>query len=339
MQLLKRGKKIVVFDEPEKNRASTVAAGLFNPITGKRMTKSWLVEKIFPYLFEFYTEAEKNLNRSFFHDLPIYRPFVSIEEQNEWMAQSEKESIKGFIEKIFTSLSGFDFVNDPFGGILIKQSGYLDVNSFINSIREVLKKENSFRNEFFEVSHCEVGLETVICIDVVASSVIFCEGFNKIKNPFFHWLPIRPLKGETLSITIDQMPEVVFNRGVYVVPTHLNNQFSVGATYQPNNSEEGTSAEAKVELESKLKELIKHPYRVNHQNWGIRPTTPDRRPILGSHPIHKNIIVFNGLGTKGVSLAPYFSAHLVDWMDGKTELLNEVNIERFKALYSKSSSL
>src|SRR5258706_5849421 len=63
IQLLNRGKKLVVFDEPEKNRASTVAAGLFNPITGKRMTKSWMADEIFTYLFQFYSAVATFLNK------------------------------------------------------------------------------------------------------------------------------------------------------------------------------------------------------------------------------------------------------------------------------------
>ena len=39
VQLLRAGKKIVVFDRPESNKASHVAAGLFNPITGKKNGK------------------------------------------------------------------------------------------------------------------------------------------------------------------------------------------------------------------------------------------------------------------------------------------------------------
>jgi glycine/D-amino acid oxidase-like deaminating enzyme len=74
--------------------------------------------------------------------------------------------------------------------------------------------------------------------------------------------------------------------------------------------------EARMELDQKLMELIIIPYRVTAQDWGFRPTTPDRRPILGSMPDSENVVIFNGLGTKGVSLAPYFSAQLCDWLIG-----------------------
>jgi glycine/D-amino acid oxidase-like deaminating enzyme len=341
IQLLNRGKKILVFDKPDDNKASTVAAGLFNPITGKRMTKSWKAEELFPYLFQFYSYAEKLIGQRIFHSMPIYRPFISIEEQNEWMAHSSEVQIKDFIEKIFTSPT-FNQVNDSLGGILIRSSGYLDVNTFITGVRDLLKKENSFQSIFFDVSNLRINTERIEFetpeITVEASNIIFCDGLNAKKNPYFSWLPIRPLKGETLLVCIDQKPDALFNRGVYLVPTQKVNMYVVGATYQPNDVSESTSTGARRELEEKLSDLIKIPFKVDHQNWGIRPTTSDRRPILGTHPSHKNLIIFNGLGTKGVSLAPYFSFQLADWMEGKAELLNEVNIERFKALYSKSSS-
>jgi glycine/D-amino acid oxidase-like deaminating enzyme len=91
-----------------------------------------------------------------------------------------------------------------------------------------------------------------------------------------------------------------------------------------------------LELATRTRELLTLPFEIVDQNWGLRPTSPDRRPMLGHHPNSKNVIIFNGLGTKGVSLAPYFSAQLANWLTGSAEILPTVNINRFKALYSKS---
>ncbi len=338
IQLLNRGKKIMVFDEPEKNMASKVAAGLFNPITGKRMTKSWMADEIFPYLFQFYSAGEKFLNKKFLHPVSIYRPFVSIEEQNEWMALSAENGLKKFIDKIFIS-SAYDQANDSFGGVLTKQSGYLDVNSFMQAVVSLLIEENAYRESNFDYNSLKISSDILQYEKIEASSIVFCDGIRVNSNPFFSWLPVRSLKGETLSVSLEEKPGAIFNRGVYLVPTNQDNSFIAGATYQPNDIGEMTSTKARNELEDKLKALVRIPFTVNHQNWGIRPTTPDRRPILGAHPIHKNMIALNGLGTKGVSLAPYFSAQLAEWMGGKAEIQNEVNIERFKPLYSKLSSL
>src|SRR6185369_14016662 len=81
IELLRRGKKIAVFDEPEKNRSSIVAAGLFNPITGRVMTKTWKADVLFPHLIAFYSGTEKVLGGRFFYPMPLYRPFISVQEQ------------------------------------------------------------------------------------------------------------------------------------------------------------------------------------------------------------------------------------------------------------------
>ncbi|HTH57948.1 MAG TPA: FAD-dependent oxidoreductase [Cyclobacteriaceae bacterium] len=338
LELFKRGKEIRIFDLPEENRASSVAAGLFNPITGNRMTKSWSAEKMFPALFQFYREAERRLERKFLYEEPIYRPFISVEEQNEWMAQSENPAVKPFVKEVFTSAAYEQAVN-PFGGIVINQSGYLDVNAFMEAVRVELKKKDAYSNALFDPTQIKIKNNAIEYAHLTATSIVFCEGVRAAQNPFFHWLPIRPLKGETITISLDQRPEAIFNRGVYLVPTSKDNSFIVGATYQGNDDTPVITAAAKAELEEKLKGLITMQYQVTHQSWGIRPTTPDRKPILGAHPLYKNLVVFNGLGTKGVSLAPYFSALLADWFEGRAEIQNEVNIQRFKPLYSKLSSL
>jgi hypothetical protein len=47
------------------------------------------------------------------------------------------------------------------------------------------------------------------------------------------------------------------------------------------------------------------------------------------------LLLFNGLGTKGVMNAPYFAINFVDSLEGKAELDAEVNIERFEKFFKK----
>jgi glycine/D-amino acid oxidase-like deaminating enzyme len=130
------------------------------------------------------------------------------------------------------------------------------------------------------------------------------------------------------------LPGRIISRGVYVVPTPTAGEFIVGSTYQHEPFPPAISEEGKAQLLERLARLVNLPAEPVHQDWGIRPTVTDRRPLLGSHPRAANVIIFNGLGTKGVSLAPYFASRLADWVDGIAALPDEVNISRFKALYS-----
>ena len=116
LQLLKENKRIVVIDEPDEHSATQVAAGLFNPVTGRIMTKTWKADLLFPYLHEFYREAERLTGESFFHPMPLYRPFLSIEEQNEWMGKSAHASLEKYIDAVQTHEVHPGMVKNPHGG-------------------------------------------------------------------------------------------------------------------------------------------------------------------------------------------------------------------------------
>jgi glycine/D-amino acid oxidase-like deaminating enzyme len=333
LELLRRNKSILVYDQPQLNRSTSVAAGLFNPITGKMLAKAWLADSLYPYLHSFYKRVEMQLRKEFFFPRPVYRPFHSVEEQNEWMGRSTHPSMKEYIEHIFLASAFGGDVHDPVGGVLVRQSGYVDSMVFVESVRSFLKDFASYREEKFLEEDLQDGETMVSYQQFSAKKIIYCGGVDDLLSRYFSWLPIRPLKGETLLIRMQEI-ERIYNRGIYVVPGSDPGTFIVGATYDFDLAPSVT-AHGKEELETRLNDLIRLPYQIRHQNWGIRATTVDRRPILGPHPEARNIVIFNGLGTKGVSLAPYFSGQLADWLGGTGEIMREVNIKRFKSLYSK----
>ena len=333
-ELVQRGKSVTVYDQPADNRASAIAAGLYNPITGRVMTKTWKADAIFPFLKKFYQHAEGILNGKFLHELPIYRPFHSLEEQKQWRLKSESPELKNFLLAFHDQEAFAHQTNDLFGGIEISHSGYVDVMAWMSAIRGLLTEKVFYQEEAFDEKELSVedGVRYKNC---TAGKIIFCNGIQALRGRWFSWLPIKPLKGETLDVRMQTMPERIYNQGVYLVPHGDDKVLRVGATYEHSPFSEATSSRGHDELDAKLRALIRMPYEIIHQEWGIRPTTPDRRPMLGAHPENKNVIIFNGLGTKGVSLAPYFACQLADWLEGKGDLSSEVNINRFKPLYSR----
>ena len=330
VELLRREKKVFVFDEPERNYSSSVAAGLFNPITGRVMTKTWKADLLFPFLFDFYVNAEKSLGARFFYPMPLYRPFKSVQEQNEWMGKSTDPGMHVYLKKILLQTEFGEHVHDTFGGLLLSQCGYIDTNLFIKMVRGTLAKRESFSEEYFVEKEVQVENDFVRYRDLKARKIIFCDGNASQKSHFFGWLPFKPLKGETIHVRIDREFKCIYNRGVYVVPTDKSGLYKVGATYDTQNLTEAVTERGRGELSEKLTELMKLPYEITTQNWGIRPSTVDRKPFLGCHPQEKKVVIFNGLGTKGVSLAPYFANQLAHLLLGQGEIDQEVNIGRFK---------
>lgn len=326
LQLIKEKKRVLVVDQFDKHSATRVAAGLFNPITGRVMSKTWKADILFPYLHDFYREAEVLTGSKFFHPMPLYRPFLSIEEQNEWMGKSAQQDFKDYIASVDTHEAHAGLVKNPFGGLTLRQAGWLDTVAFTEAVRHYILDHGFFLNDAFHEDSLILKDDVVNYLNYSARKIIFCQGVKTLSGKLFSWIPIRPLKGETLTIQTDAKIDTLYNRGVFVVPE----TGKVGATYQPNDQQPTVTEAARNELQSKLDELVCFTYRIITQSWGIRPTTPDRRPILGPHPENPNAIIFNGLGTKGVSLAPYFSKVLATWIENRGAINKEVDIERYK---------
>lgn len=331
---MRLGKRIAVFDKPEENRASAIAAGIFNPITGKRIVKTWKADEVFSHLEQFYKSVEDELSIKFFYPKELYTPFRTIEEQNEWMVRSSDSSFIDYILKVTTSSTYGDQVADPLGGILLAQCGYIHATIFLEGIRNKVMQEQFYFNGLLDEGNLNVSENGISYGELTAKKIIFCTGIHQLKSTWFKGLPLKPLKGEVLTIKTGAPLNRIYNRGVYVIESG-ELEYRVGATYDLTNPNPGITKEGRMMLDEKVGALLNVSHEVTHQDWGIRPSTRDRRPLLGAHPDHKNILIFNGLGTKGVSLAPYFSEQLANYIVEGGNLDKEVNISRVKALYSK----
>lgn len=330
--LLSAGQRVMVIDSPVHSNSSRVAGGLYNPITGRKMVKTWKADVLFPYLETYYAELQSRLCAPFFFPMPIYRPFVSVEEENEWMGKSADPAFAAYIEKIIPA-GGLDhLVHDPFGGLLLKRSGRVDIAALIMNYRQQLLERSLLQEESFDFSMLRIELSRVQYKGIESKRIIFCDGKMLQGNPYFGWLPMHPVKGELLLIEPESPFEVILNRGVFVAPT-AEGGYKVGSTYDHNDLSTVITEKGRNQLLEKLSALVKFGFEIVGQTAGVRPSTKDRRPFIGIHPEHPNIGVFNGFGTKGVSLVPLFANQYVSHLIEGTELDDEVNIERFFSLY------
>ena len=139
-----------------------------------------------------------------------------------------------------------------------------------------------------------------------------------------------PTQGEILTIKIENLSmDKILNKGFFIMPLG-NDLYRVGATYNWKISHYETTEEAKAELIEKIKTVLPQEFEIVNHQAGIRPTVKDRKPLIGVHPEYKNLGVFNGMGTKGILIAPYFANHFSEFLEGSFELEKGVNIDRFK---------
>lgn len=331
-RLLERGQKILVVDQPKNNHSSAVAAGIYNPITGRKMFKTWLADELFTELGKFYPSLEKILGENFFHPISVYRPYAAIEDQNDWEAKKSDQKFVRFIERTATSPITSHKLFDPYGGLFLKETGYVDIPLFLKANKKHLIDKGSYKEIMFyekDLSHQNGHLSMG---DMKFRKIIFCNGVTAQGSDWFSWLPFSPVKGEILDIELDQNPEIIYNRGVFMLP--LKEQtVRVGSTYHRNFDNLEPTETGKNELKEKLAGLLNEEYRIQNTRAGIRPATKDRRPFIGKHPDNEHIYIFNGFGSKGVSLIPYCSKLFVaSLLDGEG-LDAELDIRRYYSHY------
>ncbi|MFD2514735.1 NAD(P)/FAD-dependent oxidoreductase [Pontibacter locisalis] len=331
--LRKRGFKVLVIDEPKENSASKVAAGLVNPIAGKRFAKSWMADEFIPAADAFYGELEERYGQELFVHKPIYKIFSSVEEQNTWMAKSAGEGWHNYILATYTQTINQPDIHDPYGGIMIGRGGYLKVAETLNLLTAELLKKGLLLPERFDVAHLALTSEGVRYKDAQAKQLVFCEGYQVVNNPYFKWLPLQPTKGEVLEVqTQNFTPECIYNKAVYVVPVG-EGRFKIGATYNWRQPDEEVTPAGKEELEERFQQITSQEFSVQNHWAGIRPAVRDRRPLAGQHPEHSQLNVFNGMGSKGVLMAPYLAQNFADALEGKANLMPEIHISRYFSLY------
>lgn len=331
---LKKGKRILVVDKGNLDSSSAVAAGLFNPITGKRMFKTWQAEKLFPFLHTFYKELQQELKEEIFFEKSVYKPFSSMEEQNFWISGSVSGESE-FVEAAVPKEKYEGLVDTNYGGFETKASGYVDVKKMLLAVKEYLKKNDVYRKDVVKQEDLILYEDKVTWRGEAARKIIFCEGYVARENPFFRWLPFAPVKGETITVKIKDFPvDSILNKKVFVIPLG-NDTYKVGATFDWV-LDTRTTEKGREELAGKLKDLIRVPFEIIDQEAGIRPAVKDRRPLIGLHPEYEPVAIFNGLGTKGISLAPYFAEEFYNSLENAGELDPAASIKRFYSLYYDS---
>jgi len=328
-ELLIRGKSVVVFDDPDQPKASAVAAGIINPIVFRRMTKSWLVDDAFPQMESAYRQLEDLLKKELYYPGRMIK-LLKDEEVSFW----KEKALSNQLEKYIDATPNVNFRNKNITSDLksghVNKAGRLDIQKLISEFSEFLTLQNSIRKEKFIFENLIIKPGLVTYNDLSAEKIIFCEGPSADQNPIFQNLKFKHSKGEILELKISELDlNEIISQEVFVVPVG-NDRYKVGATYRWDELNWETTESAREELLAKFKKIIPVIPEIISQKAGIRPTMHDRKPVVGFHPEYPQIGIFNGLGSKGVLLGPYFARQLADYLIGISVYIHpEADIKRY----------
>ena len=320
--LHKAGKKCVVYDTPKNNTASKIASGVINPVTGRRIVRTWMIEEIMPFAIAAYRSLEQELNTPLLSQNNIldFHPTAQMQLAFDERLPQEKE----YLKQADKPHEWEQYFNYPFGIGETNPCWLVDVQALMNSWRSYLLNNNLLIESFYNNEQRETNNEKQI--------IIFCDGVEGFNNPFFKNLPYTRMKGEALIVSIPNLPRTnIYKHGLNIVPWK-NDLWWVGSSYEWSFDTIEPTELFRQKTEMQLSNFLKIPFTIVDHISGERPANMERRPFVGLHPVHKNIGILNGMGTKGCSLAPYFANELAEYLINNKPINPLADVQRFSKI-------
>ena len=325
-RLMQKGEQVYLIDN-NKNKSSSIAAGMINPIVFRRVTKSWRVDEFLPEAVSFYQDLESATQRKFFTQIKIRRFFASDQEKKYWDEKQNTTEYKNYLSPSENHKNPYSSPGKKWGSGIVKNAYRVDSVCFMKEIHALLLSSKSLSYESFDQD--QFNPHQLTYNNERYASVVFCCGSDQDRIPYFNRVEIQHTKGQLLTISSRDMTEKeTWNHKGFILPTGPNS-FKVGATIERGARDTRVTKEGRENLIHVLEGVFSGSYQISNQVAGIRPTVYDRRPVLGEHPEHKGLYIFNGLGTKGYLMAPLLAYEMMRFMLSGDPLHNEVQLMRF----------
>lgn len=332
--LHKEGKTFVVVDDQRPHTASGVAAGIINPVTGRRYVYSWMIDTVMPFAFSTYEEIGAYLNIKALFQKSIIDFFPSPQMREAFISRLTEDDTFLYSYPDQNHLN--QFFHYEFGCGLIHPGCMVNFSLLMAAWRKKLFDLHALLGETFKPEELKVQGDSVQYGKVQAQKIIFCDGIAAVDSRWFGLLPFAPNKGEVLIIeSPDLTNEHIYKKGYLLAPLPVQHTFWVGSNYQWEFNDDRPSPLFYEQTKKHLESWLKVPFTVLAHKAAVRPATLERRPFVGLHPHVPQVGILNGMGTKGASLAPFFAHQFAQHLVHHFPITNEADIKRFSRILAK----
>lgn len=332
--LHKDGKTFFIIDDNNGKASSKVAAGVINPVTGRRYAYTWMIDEIMPFAVQAYEEMGKYFDTQFVFQKSVIDFFPSPQMRNAFIDRLTEDDT--FLHSYPDQNHFNQYFNYDFGCGEINPAYTVHLQLVISSWRKKLQELNVIKEEKFDINYLKTDKDSISYQNITAQKIIFCDGTDGVNNPWFQMLPYAPNKGEAIIIECEDLTtEHIFKKSLALVPLPQKNVYWIGSNYQWEFENDQPSPQFYQHATSVLSSWLKKPYKVLEHKAAVRPATLERRPFVGFHPQFQNIGILNGMGTKGTSLAPFFAHQLAQHLVHKFPIAPEADVHRFTRILSK----
>lgn len=333
--LQKLGKKVIVIDDGNPFSSSKVASGIINPVTGRRVVTTWMAQELLPFVQNEYTTIGKELNITIIDkkNTIVFPPSFQMKETYE-KRMTEADS---FITAVTDKESFTNIFNFIFGCFEINPTYAINLHPMMHEWKKRLTANEAFLNEPFFEERLHLTGSKIQYKHIEAEKIIYCNGTGSFESKYWKNLPYVYNKGQALLANIPELsPNNIYKFGAITLAPWYDGLWWIGSSYENEfDTTEPTDA-FRIGTEKSLQAILQLPFSIIDHFAAVRPATIERRPFVGMHPYFQQVAIFNGMGTKGCSLAPYFAKQLAEHLVFGNAIDPLADVKRFGRILEKS---
>lgn len=339
-ELLSRGVTVCLLDTGDiASGASGTPLGMVNPATGRFGTPVWNADSCLTSIVADLEHIQEQTPVQFYRKTGILRPA-----QDKKMASRMKENAHPnnwpegwckWLEKdeIYSINPDLNCVG---GGMWLPKGLTVNVELYLRSKANHLKQKGLklFTNADYSVNYDEAPFNvSLMNKELYAEHLIYATGSETKALEPWNYLPLHQIKGQLAVFESTKAGDFDYSiSALGYIASISKTEFIAGSTYEHNFDYTEPDKEGFDYLTQRLGKVYPPLFKdaVLIDQWaGVRASTPNRKPIIGSHSKLKQIHVFTGLGSKGLIYGNYLSSLLSNYILDGTSLPDEVSIARF----------
>lgn len=340
--IAQRGHRTCLVGRRRPGVASVAAAGFLAPTVEPARGRA------FPF-----TLAARDIYRSFLDELHAETgrnvPFAldgvlrvaASEREAATLAKSASPSIPWLSPAELAELE--PALHAPFGGCLHAGDGMVD-NQRLLQLLDASVEARGISRHHTQATRVELTGDDALlrlesgdqlrCRHLVVAAGAWSANLAGLPRP----LPIRPLRGQMMSLAAPSPPSPplarpVFGHGGYLVPRTIDRQLFVGSTAEAVGFTAGTTDAALTSFREVATRLAPSLARADElRTWsGFRPMTLDGLPIIGPDPDVPALLYACGHSRNGILLAPLTGDVVASLIDGQVPVhdLSPFSMSRF----------
>jgi glycine/D-amino acid oxidase-like deaminating enzyme len=299
LELETRGIDFLVASDPAAASASRVAAGLVNPVTGQRWTKSAHVDALLPVARAAYARWEETLGVRLWHPLALTRWWRDGEERDKVAAKIERGELAPYATAADLSARGVE----------IAAAAWVDLPALLDAAARRWRTAERLREARVELSELEESAGGVTWRGEKFSAAVLCVGAGAlVRESLARVAAVTLAKGELLTVRGARLaPHTALSRGTWLL-VGPGGVARVGATYERGRDDLVLTETARRRLLADAREFTGDELEVTAHTAGVRLATADRLPLAGWYPERLRLGVLGALGSKGALWAPALAA-------------------------------